>query len=186
MKARPAMLAVEATQRSPAEVVALVVDAVAGHYGLRAADILGRRGNACFVSARQIAVFLAQEFTGESNVVIGTLFGLDASTVSYTGRKVERLEKEAPKVAAGLTAIRGALRELDPELGERPPRATEARRRFLQNTGAEALTPEEFQLQLLLKDLRRALITALRTDPGAILASLRRACHEINSRDAKP
>lgn len=182
MRARPSMLAVEATQRSPAEVVALVIDAVADHYQLRAADILGRRGNACFTSARQIAVFLAQELTGESNVVIGTLFGLDSSTVSYSSRKVARLEKETPAMATGLAAIRRALREVDPSIGDRPPRATEAHRRFLQNTGAEALTPEEFELHLLLKDLRRALITALRADPGAVLAGLRRACDEINSR----
>lgn len=185
MKARPFMLAVEATRRSPGEVVALVIDTVADHFALNATDILSRRGNACFVSARQIAVFLAQQITGESNVVIGTLFGLDASTVSYAGRKVERLEKEAPKVASSLAAIRRALHALDPELSERPPRATEARRRFLQNTGAEALSPEELQLHLLLKDLRRALVTALRTDPGAVLAGLRRACEEINSRDAR-
>ena len=186
MTKRPPMLGVEATQRSAAEVAAIVIDAVADHFGLTAADLLGKRRNACFASARQMAVYLSQELTGETNGVLGTLFGLDPSTVSFAGLKLARQEKEMPKVAASLAAIRQALREIDPGIADRPPRATEARRRFLENTGAEAITVSELELHLLLKDLRRSLLAALRTDPGALLGGLRRTCEEINSQAARP
>lgn len=186
MTKRPPMLGVEATQRSPAEVVAIVIDAVADHFGLTAGDLLGKRRNACFASARQIAVFLSQELTGETNGVLGTLFGLDPTSVSFASSKIRRHEKEMPKVAASLAAIRKALNTIDPGIADRPPRAVEARRRFLENTGAEAITAPELELHLLLKDLRRSLITALRTDPGALLGGLRRTCEEINGRAARP
>ena len=127
-----------------------------------------------------MAVYLTQQCTGESNGVVGTLFGLDPSTVSFTGIKLSRQEREMPKVAASLAAIREALARIDPGITERPPRATEARRRFLEHTGAETITPPELELHLLLKDLRRSLLSALRADPGAVLAGLRRTCDSIN------
>lgn len=186
MTKRPPMMGVEATQRSAAEVAAIVTDAVADHFGLTSADLLGKRRNARFAAARQMAVYLSQQLSGETNGVLGTLFGLDPSTVSFASLKVARQEKEMPKVASSLAAIRKTLNDIDPGITQRPPRATEARRRFLESTGAEAITAPELELHLLLKDLRRSLLTALRTDPGAVLGGLRQTCEEINSRGARP
>ncbi len=186
MSKRAPMLGVEATQRSAAEVAAIVVDTVADHFSLRSADLLGKRTIASFAAARQMAVYLTQQCTGETNSVIATLFGLDPSTVSFARMKVARQEKEMPKVARSLAAIRSTLNSIDPGITEQPPRATEARRKFLAGTGAEAITAPELELHLMLKDLRRSLLAALRTDPGALLAGLRRACTDINSRDASP
>lgn len=186
MSKRPAMLGVEATQRSPAEVAATVVDVVADHFGLKASDLLGKRTVATFAAARQMAVYLTQQCTGETNSVVATLFGLDASTVSYSRIKVAQQEKEMPKVARALAAIRAALRNIDPDIIDRSAGATEARRRLMQVTSAEAIMAPELELHLMLKDLRRSLIAALRTDPGALLGGLRRTCEEINSRAARP
>lgn len=176
---REPMLERVLSQRNPAELVAIVIDTVADRYGLKAADILGRRRNATFAWARQVAVYLSQDVTGETNAVIGTLFGLDWTTVSYATRKVRRAESDTPQVAATLADIRSALVKIDPIFANR---RAGAEKRPIPDNGKSggALSPPELELHLLLKDLRRDLTAALRTNPAAVLAGLRRTCDAIN------
>lgn len=171
------------SDRSPAEIVAVVTDLVADKYGQRPADILGRRRNSLYVWSRQVTVTLASEALGQSNAVMGALFGLDPTTVLHSMRKVVAREQDTPKVAADLADLRKALRARVPELPDITARAVEAHRHRLQLTvNAEEIAPTERELALLLRSLRHGLIAALRTDPGAVIAGLRRAVDEINDR----
>lgn len=172
--------------RSQAEVMAHIVDAVAAGYGVTAADIRGRRQNACHSWARQVTMALCAEFTGETNAVIGSVFHLDPTTVLYSTRKVSRLERETPAVAAKLADIRAAVEALMPGITQRrTERAAESYRRSADASGAASWPEAERQLDALLRDLRRHLVAAVRTDPGAVLAGLVRASADITSKEGQ-
>ncbi len=169
---------------SQAELIAHVVDAVADKYGVTAADIRGRRQNACHSWARQVALALCVEFTGETNATIGTMFRLDPTTVLHAVRKVARIEHETPAAASKLAEARLAVETLVPGITQRrAERAVDGHRRSMRAIDADESPGAEHQLDLLLRDLRRHLVTAVRTNPAAVLAGLMRAANEVNSKE---
>lgn len=173
-----------ALSSSQAELIAHVVDAVADKHGVTAADIHGRRQNACHTWARQVALALCVEFTGETNATIGTVFKLDPTTVLHATRKVARIERETPAAASMLADVRLAVEAAVPGITQlRTERAATSLRRQMVAIDAAEQHDAERQLDLLLRDLRRHLITAVRTNPAAVLAGLARATAEINSKE---
>lgn len=171
---------------SQAELIAHIVDAVADSYGVTAADIRGRRQNACYTWARQVTLALCMEFTGQPTTVIGAAFGLDHTTVIHAMRKVARVERETPAAASRLAEVRRAIDVIVPGIIER--RAESAVDTFRRSMG-EIEAPEwpqaERQLDGLLRDLRRELTAALRLNPGAVLGGLMRVCSDINRQEGQ-
>jgi len=171
---------------SHAELIAHVVDAVADRYGVTAADIRGRRQNACHTWARQVTLALCVEFTGETNATIARAFNLDHTTVLHAMRKVSRLERETPAVASKLADARRAIEMLAPGITQhRAERAVDGHRRSMAAIGAIPHPDAEYQLDLILRDLRRGLVAAIRVNPGAVLAGLVRASADINSKEGQ-
>lgn len=169
---------------SQAELMAHIVDAVADKYGVTAADIRGRRQNACHAWARQVTLALCVEFTGETNAIVGGFFSLDPTTVLHAVRKVARIERETPAAASKLAEARQGIEILVPGITQRrAERAVDGHRRAMDETGAEHWPDAERQLDVLLRDLRHGLRTAIRVNPGALLAGLMRACSEINGKE---
>lgn len=164
-----------------AVLVAAIVDAAAEKCGVTAADIRGRRQNACHVWARQIAQALAVEYSGETNQIIGTMFGLDATTVHHAIRRVAQREREVPLVAAQLSDIRAIVEARVPNARWRSQAETARHQRM-----ARADDHAELELDQLLRELRKGLMAALRADPGRLLAGLARAAADINEREARP
>ena len=164
-----------------AMLVAAIIDATAEKYGVTAGDIRGRRQYGPFASARQVAQALSVELTGETNLIVGTLFDLDASTVAYASRKVIRAEHESPQFASRLNEIRAAVEARVPNARWRSQSAIERH-----NRTARVSVDAEAELDRLLRDLRRGLMAALRADPGRLLAGLQRTTAEINDREARP
>lgn len=171
---------------SQAELMAHIVDAVADKYGVTAADIRGRRQNACYAWARQVTMALCVELTGETCATVATAFNLDPTTVLYATRKVARLEGETPAVASKLADVRLAIEALVPGITQRrSERAVDGHRRSMRADEAVDQPSAERQLDGLLRVLRRNLITAVRTNPGAVLAGLMRAANDINNKEGQ-
>ncbi len=169
--------------KSRSELVAHIVDAVAQHYGVTAADIRGRRQNACATWARQVTLALAVEFTNETNGRIGKLFDLDPTTVHYACRRVEAQAAASPRVASDLSAVRLAIESIAPETRHRHEGAVEGHRRTMREFGADDLSSPERELDLLLRELRRSLMAALRLNPYAVLVALKRSAAELTGED---
>jgi|GEM_PF-2284581 len=168
---------------SQAELMAHIVDAVADEFGVTAADIRGRRQNACHSWARQVTMALCVEFTGETSADVAAAFNLDPTTVLYATRKVARLEGETPAVASKLADVRRAIEALVPGITQRrSERAVDGHRRAIQENDTDQASAER-QLDALLRVLRRNLIAAVRANPGAVLAGLMRAADEINGKE---
>lgn len=163
-----------------AVLVAAIVDATAEKCGVTAADIRGRRQNALHVWARQVAQALAVEFSGETNQVIGTLFGLDPTTVHHAQRKMSQRERDVPLVAAQLAVIRSNVEKRVPHARWRSQAEIERHQRI-----ARVGNSAELELDQLLRELRRGLVAALRADPGRVLAGLARVTREINDHEAR-
>lgn len=168
-----------------AELVAAIVDAAAAACGVTAADIRSRRQTPRYAWARMAAQALAAEFTGETNAVIGTLFGLDPTTVSHAIRRIATAERDSPRVASQLADIRTAVEAQLPHARWRSLAELDRHRRLARVAGGGTAGGAEHQLDLMLRDLRRALMAALRTDPGRLLAGLARTAAEINDEEAR-
>lgn len=170
--------------RSNAELIAHVIDAVADEYLVTAADICGRRQQSTITWARQVTLALTMEFTGETTTVISTHFAVDPTTVFHAIRKVGRIESETPAAAKRIASIRRTIEQRAPGVRRRVERAVDGHLRSLRAAGAEHPSDAERQLDLLLRDLRRNLTAALRTNPGAVLAALSRVATDINAKEA--
>lgn len=165
--------------RSKSELVALIVDAVAQHYGMTAADIRGRRQSAPSTWARQVTLALAVEFTNETNARIGKLFDLDPTTVLHACRRIKAKASENPHVASDLSKLRTAIETIAPETRHRHESALDGHRRTMRELGADDLASPERELDLLLRELRRSLMAALRLNPTAVLVALKRSAADL-------
>lgn len=86
--------------------VEFIVRTVAKHFGISTADILAMRRTAKFVLPRQVAMYLAKTLTLRSLPEIGRrLNGRDHTTVLHAVRKIERLIKIDPDLAARVKAL---------------------------------------------------------------------------------
>lgn len=83
-----------------------VVDAVCAHFGLTPEDIfsVGRRHDLVF--ARQVAMFLCRRHMGLSFPELGRAFGgRDHSTVLYSCKKIEQLQRDDKSIKSMLQAL---------------------------------------------------------------------------------
>lgn len=79
----------------------LIMDAVAKHYGIRVADLVGKKRTRGIARPRQVAMSLTKELTGLSLPAIGGAFGgRDHTTVMYGIRTIADLRKSDAGLAA--------------------------------------------------------------------------------------
>jgi chromosomal replication initiator protein len=87
-----------------------IVDVVCKHYGVRIADLNGRRRTQSIVLPRQVAMFLTRKLTPLSLTEIGARFGgRDHSTVLYAVSKIEERMSSAAKFAQLITDFEARL-----------------------------------------------------------------------------
>jgi hypothetical protein len=168
---------------SKAALVAQIIDVVAEHYGVTATQIRGRRQNAVDIWARHVTLSLAVEFTTEANSTIGRLFEVDPTTVRHARLRVAEQIASNPKVASDLATLRSRIEAVAPQTKNRHETALERYQRGIREVGAENLTDPERQLDLMLRDLRRRLLAALRLDPVAVLAALKGVAIDLSSKE---
>ncbi len=90
--------------------VAQVLDLTARHHGLRIEDLVGKRRTGAINQARQIAMFLAREFTSASLPQIGDAFGgRTHSTVLHSCSKIAEDLQRDPQVRTIVKDIRERL-----------------------------------------------------------------------------
>ncbi|MDO4877809.1 MAG: chromosomal replication initiator protein DnaA [Neisseria sp.] len=78
-----------------------IMDAVAKHYGIRTADLIGKKRSRNIARPRQVAMSLTKELVGLSLPAIGGIFGgRDHTTVMYGIRTVADLRKSDAALAA--------------------------------------------------------------------------------------
>jgi chromosomal replication initiator protein len=74
-----------------------IVDAVTGRFGVKRADLLGKKRHKSIAHPRQICMYLARELTPLSLEEIGGYFGgRDHTTVLYAIRRVAEQRREDP------------------------------------------------------------------------------------------
>lgn len=90
--------------------VSQVLDLTARHHGLRIEDLVGKRRTGAISQARQIAMFLAREFTSASLPQIGDAFGgRTHSTVLHSCSKIAEDLQHDPQVRTIVKDIRERL-----------------------------------------------------------------------------
>jgi chromosomal replication initiation ATPase DnaA len=77
--------------------------------GVSIHDLLGKRGGARIVLARQIAMYLTHVVCGLNMAQVGASFRLDRSTASYACRRIEDL-RDDPCFDRQLTQLENLLR----------------------------------------------------------------------------
>lgn len=89
----------------------MILDVVADHFGVSAADIVGGKRNSEIVTPRQIVMYLCREITDTSYKNIGILLGnRDHSTVISGDNKIrEKLKKADGKLKNNIDIIRKKL-----------------------------------------------------------------------------
>jgi chromosomal replication initiator protein len=83
-----------------------VLDITARYHGLCAADLIGKNRTGAVSQARQIAMYLAREFTSASLPQIGDAFGRAHSTVLHSCNKVAEDMQDSPALASLIGLIR--------------------------------------------------------------------------------
>lgn len=91
--------------------LAQVLDLTARHHGLSIEELTGKRRTGAINQARQIAMYLAREFTSASLPQIGDAFGgRTHSTVLHSCNKVAEDMERDPQIRTTLNDIRARLR----------------------------------------------------------------------------
>ena len=98
-------LSVEPISGSPATIQLLVAHLC----GISAQDLIGKRGGARVVLARQIAMYLMHVVCGLNMAQIGAAFRLDRTTASYACHRIEDL-REDPCFDHQLSKLENLLR----------------------------------------------------------------------------
>ena len=89
-----------------------IINTVCAHYGLEVSAIHTRSRKHEVVQARQIATYLAKQYTDLSTTKIGSLIGnKHHSTVLYTCKTVESLREVDKAFQAEITEIEAALKK---------------------------------------------------------------------------
>jgi len=90
--------------------IARIQEAIAAHYHVPMASLVGKTRRSDIVSKRQMAMYLCKQLTGDSLRAIGSAFGgRDHSTVLYACRKIRKAIAEDAELLAELTAIATSL-----------------------------------------------------------------------------
>jgi len=171
-------------RRDPGELTAIVIDVVAAHYGVPAQKIYSRDQTPAVAFARQLSTTLVSQYASESMTAIAAHFRLDRATLRHSENRVRRAMEASATTRADVAAIRSRIEELAPELKDCSASLTELRRRQTAcASSGQAVAGVE--LDTFLRDLRRSLVAAIRMDPGAVLAGIKRVADEINSNGAE-
>lgn len=167
------------------ELVGIIVDLVAEHYGLRPAAIMGRDRARHISRARHVALALTAEFALQGSTAIGQQFDMDRTSVDHAVRVVRDLAAEGSQFAGVLAGLRQRIEERAPET--RTWRASAAvRHRLRQSMRESSADPDlEQEVARLLRDLRRELTDAVRQDPAAFVQGLGEIARSINTRERR-
>lgn len=95
--------------------IAAIVSAVAAVTGITRDQMLGRRRAAPIVRARQMAMHLAMQHSGQSSLVIARMLGRDHSTVLHGRDVIAARAAREPALAAQLRQLRQILNLPQPE-----------------------------------------------------------------------
>jgi chromosomal replication initiator protein len=88
----------------------IIQQKVAEFYGLKTADLLGKRRPANIAMARQIAMYLSRTLTGQSLVDIGLAFGgRDHGTVIYACKSVENMMEQDEVIKRNVDHLKKVL-----------------------------------------------------------------------------
>ena len=88
-----------------------LVDAVAAHFGVTRAELLGARGRTCVAHARHVAMYLCRRELGASTMALGRLFRRDHTTVIQGAAKIAAQMAKDPALAAEVADITTCWRE---------------------------------------------------------------------------
>ncbi len=107
--ARLVLEALDIRKRRPIQ-ISDILDAVATHFGLRPAELVGRRRSRSVSYPRQLCVYLARKLTSMSLEDIGVhLGGRDHSTVLHAERSIENSLKHEPETADAIAHLMRTL-----------------------------------------------------------------------------
>ncbi|RJP69589.1 MAG: chromosomal replication initiator protein DnaA [Candidatus Abyssobacteria bacterium SURF_17] len=91
--------------------IEVIQKTTAAHYGIRLADLVSPKRSKMIALSRQVAMYLAREFTQLSLIDIGDSFGgRDHSTVLHACKKVRDMLSETPQFAKDVDAITKQLK----------------------------------------------------------------------------
>ncbi|HOJ54262.1 MAG TPA: chromosomal replication initiator protein DnaA [Phycisphaerae bacterium] len=100
--------------QTPARKISIpdIVQAVVERFGVRSADLLGKRRNRSVAFPRQVCMYLARELTTLSLEEIGGYFGgRDHTTVLHAIRTIQNQRNQDPELELMLRGLIGALRK---------------------------------------------------------------------------
>lgn len=83
----------------------LVMEVVAGYFGLGVLDLLGPSRKMKYVNARHIAIYLASKHTKLSSIAIGRVFHRDHSSCIHGRKKIELLLSTDPAMPSLIMAL---------------------------------------------------------------------------------
>jgi chromosomal replication initiator protein len=90
--------------------IGAIQKSVAEHYSLRISELKSKNNSRRIAEPRQLAMFLCKDMTGSSLSEIGKEFGgKHHTTVLHAIRKVEKLQKEDPKLKATLERMAASV-----------------------------------------------------------------------------
>lgn len=87
-----------------------ITDAVCAYYGVKKADLIGKRKNKLISNARQMAIYLINDMIGVPLLTIGQFFGgRDHTTIMYARDKITDASKTDQLIKAQINDIRSML-----------------------------------------------------------------------------
>ena len=90
--------------------VAAIIGFVADYYGRTADELTGERKFGPLIEPRQVAVFLAWDFTSQSLPELGRRFGgRDHTTILYSLRAIQSKASDNPRIAAEISKLRARM-----------------------------------------------------------------------------
>ena len=109
--AEEALGADQADRRHEEVTIGHIIEAVTTRYGVRLADLQGRKRNKSVSFPRQVCMYLARTLTGHSLAEIGGYFGgRDHTTVLHANRAVEGRRRRDPALHATLQQLSQNIR----------------------------------------------------------------------------
>jgi len=91
-----------------------ILDLVTAHFGVRAADLQGKRRSRSIAFPRQVCMYLARELTSLSLEEIGGYFGgRDHTTVLHAARTINDAKQQDGELTATLTNMIRTLRPIE-------------------------------------------------------------------------
>lgn len=110
--ATEALKEIIATPKARPITIASIQEEVAAHFGIKTADLKGKRRSRAVVYPRQIAMYLARELTDASLPRIGEEFGgRDHTTVMHACDKIRKEMDEDPNLASIVRTLTHRLQE---------------------------------------------------------------------------